>query len=205
MNTPTTGSHPSASRPIRLFQIWENADQRVPFPSLYSLLVQPGSGEPALELDRLARCSFCYRVTDGFVATLEFSSGVFGPATLQRQTYSYKLVPISGRFGLLPPDEAEQLLERYLEGKAPVFWNEFLAEAAPGIAIDPGATGDVFVRHFRQLSWQSLRLAQPFGAGIGEPFYQFRKRDSRIEFWVGARTGDIHDELVRPDAVISAP
>jgi len=201
MSTDTAYPPPS---PIRLFQVWESADQRVPFASLYSLVACAGPGEPALKLEHLHHCAFVYRVTDSWVADLAFADGSFGPATLRAQPYGFKVVGIPGRYGLMPPGEAGQLLELYLGRKERKFWSDFLFELAPELKIDARVRADFFLDHYRQVPWHSLRLEQPFGAGFGEPFYKFRKRGSRYEFWVGARTGNIRDELA-PDRFPSVP
>lgn len=194
-----------APTPIRLFQVWESADQRVPFPSLISLIARPGRDQPALRLEHLHHVAFVYRVTDSWVADLEFADGAFGTAALRAQSYSFRLTPIPGRFGLMPPSDAEQLLELHLERKTPKFWSDFLFELSPSLKPDAKTRSEGgALDRYRKLPWHSLRLEQPFGAGFGEPFYKFRKRDSRYEFWVGARTGDVRDELA-PDNFPSLP
>lgn len=192
---------PSASRPrrpepraVRLFHLWENADQLVPFPGLYQIAAQPGGGE-ALRLDQLNRCTFVYRVTNNFIAELTFADGSFGPATLHARAFGFRFTSIPGHFGLMPPEDAEHLLELHLERKERKFWNDFFFPIDPALAAASPSRAESWLEHYRRLPWHSLRLEQPFGAGFGEPFYKFRKLASRHEFWVGARTGGIREEL----------
>jgi len=59
----------------------------------------------------------------------------------------------------------------------------------------PDEKGSGIVKNFRRAPWHSLRLEQPFSAGVIEPIYKFRKAAGQAEFWVGARSGQVRLEF----------
>lgn len=173
------------------FQQWETADRHVPFPYVYWWIALPRPGRRAARLDALRRWDSSYRITNEFSIHLSGQDGVFAPGVLRRENYSFRLMPVQGRQGLLTPEGAEQILERHLERQHAGFWQMFLRE------IDERHVAvkiEKCLEHYRRVDWHSLRFEQPFAAGVIEPFYKFRKVRSRSEFWVGARTGRIRHE-----------
>lgn len=173
-----------------LFWLWEEADRLVPFRWLYRAEALPRVGHTARDLDELVRFEFLYRITDGFVARVSGERGALGPAILRRESYQYEFTPVRDRSDLLTPSQAMEALLQDLERREREFWERILKpeEVARAAAVTS------FV-HFNSHGWDRLRLEQPFAAGIREPFYQFRKACTEVEFWVGALTGTV---TIRP-------
>jgi hypothetical protein len=184
MNTASPSDAKQPDRASFLFSLWQQADQHVPFPFLYRLTAQSTGSQAALNLSDLGRIDFVYRITNDFVAHLRLEHGEISPAILYHESYSFQLMPIQGHQGLMPPEEAQKILEAHLGAQPHSFWDAFLSELEP----EPEATAEPLER-FRHTAWHSLRLEQPFGAGVIEPFYKFRKAGSHCEFWIGSRTG----------------
>ena len=173
------------------FRMWANADQHVPYPYVYWWHARPREGRRSHKLDSLRCWEFRYRITNEFAVHLAGEDTRLQPGVLLRENYGYRLMPVPGRFGLLTPEAANEVLERHLEGQTRRFWEYFIREIeGQHTAVNP----EKCIPHFRKLEWGSLRFEQPFAAGIVEPFYKFHKAGSRCEFWVGARSGRVRHE-----------
>ncbi len=175
------------------FQTWEMADKLVPFPYTYWWVARPFSGRAPRRLEDLRRWDFCYRITNDFTIHLSGEDRAFNPGILRRENYAFRLMATQGRQGMITPEGAEQILERYLECQQGGFWRLFLIELEIELSV---FRPEKCLEHYRRLEWQSLRFEQPFAAGVIEPVYKFRKARSRCEFSVGARTGRVKHEHV---------
>ncbi|MBS0661094.1 MAG: hypothetical protein JSR82_22980 [Verrucomicrobia bacterium] len=173
-----------------LFWLWEEADRRVPYRWLYAAEALPRPGTTARDLDDLVLFEFVYRIAEGFVARLAGERGSLSLPVLLREDYQYRLMPIRERAELMPPSQALAVLVQDLERRERDFWERILLPPEAAQAAAAASFG-----HFSAHGWESLRLQQPFAAGIREPFYQFRKPCAAVEFWVGAQTGTVS---VRP-------
>lgn len=173
------------------FRMWDNADHHVPYPYIYWWRARPREGRKSHKLESLRCWEFRYRITNEFSVRLTGEDQHLEPGTLLRENYSYRLMPVPGRYGLLTPEAANEVLERHLHGQTLRFWEFFIREIEGRHAELKFAKR---VEHFRRLPWGSLRFDQPFVAGVVEPFYKFHKAGSRCEFWVGARSGRVRHE-----------
>lgn len=167
---------------------WQQADQQVPFPTLYRALAQPSAGQTAAPLRALNRFEFVYRVTESFVARFAGDLGNFQTPALVRESFNFRLMPIAGSQGLISPEDAERCVEHYLKANPVPFWSGAGAGEPPK-ARRGGDRG--------YLRWRSLLIEQPFRAGIIEPFYIFQSESGFHEFCVGARTETVQLRLTK--------
>lgn len=171
-----------------LFSSWQQADQCVPYPTLYRITILPAEGKAAAPLEELVRFEFVYRITESYVARFSSDMGRFHAPALYRESYNFRLMPILGSQGLISPTDAEKAIKQFLKTNSVPFWPQ-AGEAQQGKNRKPHP-------HAR-LHWRSLLLEQPFRAGVVEPYYIFQSESGFHEFCVGARTQDVQLRLAR--------
>lgn len=196
-NPTRPAPHPPAQRSL-LFNLWEQADQLVPFPFLYFWLARPHPGRPAAKLHHLCHLDYIYGITGNFIAHLSCKDGAFSRAIIHRESFGFRLMPFQGRQELITPEAAERAIERYPLLQQLEFWEIFYEETGLGGDKVVELEIELLFERYRQLPWHSLRLERPLRAGAMEPIYRFRKAGTRCEFIVGARTGRVRHEHV-PD------
>jgi len=106
MKTPSDSAWDRPPPSSFLFRAWLEANQRVPFPSVYRIDALPKSGPTAASLDKLNRLEFVYRITNSFVADLTHLDGKIPPVTLRPESFAFRLMPIQGQEDLITPEDA---------------------------------------------------------------------------------------------------
>lgn len=191
MNAPPPAPAPGPSIDP-LFRDWQNALPQVPTHLLYRIEARSRPNRSAATLQELTRVEFVFRVANAFVADVAFHEAkLMPPVTLRREPLAFRFTTLSGPEGLISTAEAAAHLEAFLIRQPP----EVCATLARDLEQSPAADGADLVERFRRVAWRSLRLDQPFAAGVMEPTYTLRKVPGRVRFLIGARTGTAKWEL----------
>lgn len=186
---------PLASAPAAivapLFRDWQNALPQVPVHLLYRIEARSRPHRNAATLDELTRVGFVFRVANAFVAEVGFQEAkLVPPVVLRREPLAFRFTTLPGPDGIISPAEAAAHVEAFLIRQR--------GDDCAALARDferPGAVdGMGLLAIFRGLAWRSLRLDQPFAAGVREPTYTLAKALGQTRFLVGARTGTVRLE-----------
>lgn len=199
---PPPHGRPHPHRPSSpLFDLWEAADQCVPFNFLLFWVARPPEKKATATLAELTHVDFVYSVTADFVALLGCRHNAFTPVVLERaprRSGEFNFMPIMARRDLrLTPDQAEERIETYLLRQDLRFWEQFFLETGLGLDEVLKLEIKLLCARYRQLPWHSVRLEWPRRAGTMEPIYKFRRHHCRCEFWVGAQSGEVEHHHVR--------
>jgi hypothetical protein len=191
--------HPRPASSI--LDIWEAADQCVPFNFLLFWVARPPPKVTTATLADLTYVDFVYSVTADFVAVLGCRHNAFTTIILERaprRSGEFNFMPIMARRDLrLTPEQAEERIEIYLLRQTLRFWEEFFLETGQGHGKVVKLERELLCTRYRQLPWHSVRLEWPRRAGTMEPIYKFRRYHCRCEFWVGAQSGEVEHHHVR--------